>query len=76
MAEGQRRVDLRFKGQPLLARKLAWACTSKPGRLYLHVYGAPGEQITLRGLTNRVTAAYWLGDPCRTPLPLDAEDTT
>ena len=63
------------KASPFWPRKLAWgSCTSKPGRLYLHVYGTPGEQIALRGLTNRVTAAYWLGDPCRTPLPLDAED--
>lgn len=45
-------------------RNLPWGrCTSKPGRLYLHVFDWPAGSLRLRGLRNRVKTARLLAKP-------------
>jgi len=53
-------------------------CTSKPGRIFLHVYGQRSGEVVLAGLTNQVTAAYLLADPKRRGLSVrrDGRDVT
>ena len=52
-------------------------CTSRPGRLYLHVFDAPKNgKLSLPGLQNRATVAFLLADPARTPLPLSSDDVS
>jgi len=56
-------------------RTLAWGrCTKKPGKLYLHVFDWPKEDLTVPGLKNRVKKAYLLADPGRTELPIAASE--
>jgi alpha-L-fucosidase len=61
---------------PFWPRRMPWgACTYKPGRLYLHLWGPPpGGQVRLRGLKNKITAAYALADPKKTPLPVRPDE--
>lgn len=43
--------------------ELEWgAITRKPGKLYLHVFDWPEEELVLYGLRSRVRSAYLLGD--------------
>jgi len=45
-------------------RKLPWGrCTTKPGKLYLHVFDWPTNgKLTVPGLKNKITKAYLLDD--------------
>ncbi|MBI2432507.1 MAG: alpha-L-fucosidase, partial [Candidatus Hydrogenedentes bacterium] len=49
---------------------LAWGrCTTKPGKLYLHVFDWPGDgKLVVPGLKNKVEKAYLLADPGRNAL--------
>jgi alpha-L-fucosidase len=58
------------KGQPAFIPHWAWRCTTKPGKIYIHFFQWPAGQWELAGLPARVTRAYLLADPQRTPLPL------
>ena len=50
-------------------QKLPWGrSTAKPGILYLHVYDWPKGELAVPGITAKVSDAYVLGDPERTPL--------
>jgi len=54
---------------PFWPRKLPWgACTQKPGRIFALVNGRPSGPVELPGLTNKVTAAYFLADAKKRPL--------
>ncbi|MBN1420623.1 MAG: alpha-L-fucosidase [Planctomycetes bacterium] len=45
-------------------RRLAWGrCTTKPGRLFLHVFAWPKGELAVPGLRNEVKKAYLLSDP-------------
>jgi alpha-L-fucosidase len=61
---------------PFWPRRAPWgACTYKPGRLFLHLWGPPaGGQVRLHGLKNKITAAYALADPKKAPLPVRQDD--
>jgi alpha-L-fucosidase len=41
------------------------ACTQKPGKLFLHVHGRPGDALELPGLQTKITRAYFCADPTR-----------
>jgi len=63
------------KASPFWPRRLPWgACTAKPGKLYLHLWGRPKGLIRLRGLVNRAQAAYALADAGKRPLAVKTED--
>lgn len=56
--------------------RLAWGrCTQKPGKLYLHIFDWPKGEFLVRGLKNRVTKAYLLTDPAKTPLEVTASES-
>ena len=57
-------------GKPLFVARNAWRCTTKPGKLYIHLFAWPGTSLTLNGLHKNVTYAYLLADPKRASLPL------
>ena len=44
-----------------------WRCTTKPGKLYIHLFEWPGEQVTIHGVTENISGAYLLARPA-TPL--------
>jgi alpha-L-fucosidase len=55
-------------GQPRFIPKWEWRCTTKPGRLYIHIFKWPGDKFELAGVKGNVTKAYLLADPQRQPL--------
>ena len=58
------------RGRPPFAEKKEWRCTTKPGRLYLHLFKWPAGLFEMSGVTTRITKAFLLADHERTPLPL------
>ena len=57
-------------GKPVFAAHEDWRCTTKPGRLYIHLLKWPNGEFTLPAIKQTVKRAYLLADPKRTPLPL------
>ena len=50
------------KGKPLFEPRQAWRCTTKPSKLYIHLFRWPGAKFELTGVTPPVTSAYLLAD--------------
>jgi alpha-L-fucosidase len=46
----------------------AWRCTTKPGKLYFHLFEWPGTEFTTPVIPGSVTRAYLLGEPSRASL--------
>jgi alpha-L-fucosidase len=44
------------------AGKQAWYCTTKPGKLYIHLFKWPQGKFELAGVTEKVTNAHLLSD--------------
>ena len=40
-----------------------WRCTTKPGKLYIHLFEWPAGSFRLQGVKAKVTRAYLLADP-------------
>jgi alpha-L-fucosidase len=57
-------------GKPVFKAGEVWRCTSRPGRLYIHLFKWPGDRFELPGVTGRVLKAYLLADPGRKALPV------
>jgi alpha-L-fucosidase len=55
------------QGQPLFEQAKEWRATTKPGKLYLHLFTWPKEftpkEFTLDGVKGKVTKATLLADP-------------
>lgn len=49
-------------------KRLPYRCTTKPGRLYVHLSEWPKGRFELPGFRGRVTGAWLLADPARRPL--------
>ena len=45
-----------------------WRCTTKPGKLYIHVFRPPADGKQIVPMSNAVTRAAVLGDPSAAPL--------
>lgn len=60
--------DLTFKLVDIVSKggnycpATAWRCTTKLGRLYLHLFKWPGASFELNGLKEKVTKAYLLSN--------------
>ena len=50
------------KGQPLFEPKWKWRCTTKPGKIYIHIFKWPGERFELLDVKGKVNKAYMLAD--------------
>jgi alpha-L-fucosidase len=45
-----------------------WRCTTKPGRIYIHILKWPGATFSLTGAKGTVAKAYMLAAPSRASL--------
>ncbi|MFZ4508632.1 MAG: alpha-L-fucosidase [Fimbriimonas sp.] len=55
-------------------KPLPWGrVTSKPGKLFLHVFAAAKARIVLPGLTANISRVYRLGDPKKTPIAVSSD---
>jgi alpha-L-fucosidase len=61
-------------GQPAWVSREEWRCSTKPGRLFFHLLQWPGEKFVMPEFPNRVTRAYFLNDPQRTPLVVNGRE--
>jgi alpha-L-fucosidase len=55
-------------GKPKWVATWDWRCTTKPGKLYIHLFKWPGEKFELSGVKGSVSKAYMLADPQRAGL--------
>ena len=49
-------------GHPIWAAKWDWRCTTKPGKLFIHLFKWPARVFMLKGVAGSVTKAYLLAD--------------
>ncbi len=64
------------KGQPVFQAKTDWRCTTKPGRLYIHLFKWPAGAFELPPIKEKVTRAYLLADAQKQPLALKQDGQT
>jgi alpha-L-fucosidase len=57
-------------GKPLFVARTGWRCTTKPGKLYIHLFQWPAGQFELPGVKDKVRRAYLLADRRRAALKL------
>jgi alpha-L-fucosidase len=59
------------KGNPVFTAKWDWCCTTKPGKIFLHLIKWPtlGEFVA-PPIVEKVKKAYFLADPSHAPLPI------
>ena len=60
------KTQLDPNGKPLFQPRKDWRCTTKPGRLYIHVFRWPDGSLELPGIRNKVLKAKLLAAPERT----------
>lgn len=48
------------EGKPFINAKTDWRCTTKPGKLYIHLFKWPSGQFELEGYSGKVKKAYLL----------------
>jgi len=56
------------RGNPAFDIKKELRFTTKPGKLFVHIFNWPNEALELTGLKNEVMRAYFLADPEKKPL--------
>jgi alpha-L-fucosidase len=56
------------RGNPRFIPAWDWRCTTKPGKIYIHIFKWPAGQIQLPGVKARITKAYLLADQRHHPL--------
>jgi alpha-L-fucosidase len=56
------------RGNPAFDVKKELRFTTKPGKLYVHLFDWPNETMELEGLKGKVNNAYFLADPDKKPL--------
>jgi alpha-L-fucosidase len=56
-------------GKPVFKARTDWRCTTKPGRIYLHVFTWPDGPLVIPAPTAKVARTYVLGDAKRAPVP-------
>jgi alpha-L-fucosidase len=59
------------EGRPRWVDRDEWRCTTKPGKLYFTLLQWPGAKFTLPGFANKITKAYLLADPAKSPLTVE-----
>ena len=58
------------KGRPKFIPAWEWRCTSKPGRIYLHIFKWPAGMFEMPTVNGEITKAYLLADPKHRKLKL------
>jgi alpha-L-fucosidase len=59
------------RGNPRFVPAWDWRCTTKPGRIYIHVFKWPAGKMELPGVKGQVTKAWLLADAAKAPLILE-----
>ena len=57
-------------GKPLFVVTTAWRCTTKPGKLFIHLFKWPDGSFTLPEMKGKASRAYLLADTRHKPLKL------
>jgi alpha-L-fucosidase len=52
-------------GKPLFEPKWEWRCTTKPGKIYIHLLEWPSGTLALDDVKGNITGARLLADPGR-----------
>jgi alpha-L-fucosidase len=55
-------------GKPVFVEAKAWRCTSKPGKLYFHLFQWPGTSFEVARMRGKAGKVYLLGDARRKAL--------
>jgi alpha-L-fucosidase len=63
-------------GKPLFKAKMDWRSTTRPGKLYIHLFKWPAGPFELPSIKNKIKKAYLLGDPNRTALSVNQTGST
>ncbi len=50
-----------------------WRCTTKAGKIFIHLFKWPGEKFEVKGLKGKVAKASLLADPARKPLAISQD---
>jgi alpha-L-fucosidase len=61
------------RGNPAFKAATDWRCTTKPGRLYIHLFKWPTGSFELPPIQQKVTGAYLLADPHKKALTVKQE---
>jgi alpha-L-fucosidase len=61
------------QGNPVFHAKTDWRCTTKPGKLYIHLFKWPEGSFELSKAPSKVTKAYLLADAKHSSLKLKQE---
>lgn len=56
---------------PFYFPDVTWRCTTRPGKLYLHILNWPGKRFTFKGLANKVKKARFLANDEMIPFKQD-----
>jgi alpha-L-fucosidase len=62
------------EGKPVFKAREEWRCTTKPGKIYVHLFRWPDGPFVLHNVKTPVARAYLMADPDKKPLPLKASD--
>jgi alpha-L-fucosidase len=63
------------RGKPSFEPRQEWRCTTKPGKLYVHIFKWPAAgKFELPAVKGKVAKAYLLADPNRTELKVTRTD--
>lgn len=57
-------------GKPKFIPVREWRATTRPGKLYIHVFEWPAETMKLPAVKNKITRAYLLADPEKADLEI------
>jgi alpha-L-fucosidase len=60
-------------GRPVFVVATDWRCTTKPGKLFIHLFKWPSGSFELSKVKGKVTKAYFLADAARKPLKASQE---
>jgi alpha-L-fucosidase len=61
------------RGNPAFVAKTDWRCTTKPGKLFIHLFKWPEGTFELPAIKEKVTKAYMLADPKKQALTVNQD---
>jgi alpha-L-fucosidase len=62
-------TDMDSKGRPKFIRKQTdWRCTTKPGRIYIHIFNWPDGKLELPTVSAKIKKVSCLADPAGSPM--------
>jgi len=63
-------------GRPVFVAATDWRCTTKPGKLYIHVFKWPAGALEISKVQGKVSKAYLLADASRKALKVTQDGDT